>query len=94
MAEILHPRNSTAVPQFDDVRFPFYVVLIFYTSFEPLIVYTRDSSLSLVYVSMVILLIALAVIGLFLRNRRFDQFYAALYLFINIAFQSIARLYG
>ncbi len=94
MAEILHPRNSTVVPQFGEIRFPFYGVLIFYTSSEPVIVYVRDGNLSLIYLSMIILIIALAVIGLFLRNRRFDQFFAASYLFINIAFQFAARLFG
>jgi hypothetical protein len=94
MAEILHPRYSMVVPQFDEIRFPLYVVLIIYTSYEPVIVYVRDSNLSLIYLSMIILIIALAVIGLFLRNRRFDQFFAASYLFINLAFQFAARLFG
>ena len=95
MAEILHPRNSTAAPQFDEIRFPFYVILILYTSYEPLIVYVRDGSLPLTYLSIVIFpLIALAAIGLILRNRRFDQIFAAWYLFVNIAFQFVARLVG
>ena len=94
MAEILHPRNSTVAPQFDEIRFPLYVVLIIYTSFEPEIVYVRDGNLSLIYLSMVISLVALAALGLFLRNRRFDQYFAAWYLFVNIAFQFVDRLVG
>jgi len=94
MAEILHPRTSTIEPRFDEIRFPFYAVLIIFVSYEPLIVYVRDGNLSLIYLSMIILIIALAVIGLFLRNRRFDQFFAASYLSTNIAFQFVARLVG
>jgi hypothetical protein len=95
MAEILHPRNSTAVPQFDEIRFPFYVVLIFYTSFEPMLVYVRDGNFSWNYLPMIISIIALAALGLFLRNRRFDQIFAAWNLFINnIAFQFVDRLVG
>ena len=94
MAEILHPRNSTVAPQFDEIRFPFYVVLILFNSFEPLIVFFRDGNLTLVHLSLVISIIALAAIGLFLRNRRFDQIFAAWNLFMNIAFQFVARLVG
>jgi hypothetical protein len=94
MAEILHPRNSTVAPQFDEIRLPFYSVLILFNSYEVLIVYVRDGSLSLVYLSMVISIIALATLGLFLRNRRFDQVFAAWNLFINITFQFVARLIG
>jgi len=94
MAEILHPRNSTVAPQFDEIRLPFYGVLILFNSYEMLIVYVRDGSLSLVYLSMVISIIALATLGLFLRNRRFDQVFAAWNLFINITFQFVARLIG
>jgi hypothetical protein len=94
MAEILHPRTSTVEPRFDEIRFPFYAVLIFYTSFEPVIVYVRDGNLSFIYLSMIILFSALAIIGLFLRDRRFDRFFAALYLLVNVAFQFAARLLG
>jgi hypothetical protein len=94
MAEILHPRTSTVEPRFDEIRFPFYVVLIFYTSFEPVIVYVRDGNLPFIYLSMIILFSAMAIIGLFLRDRRFDRFFAALYLLVNVAFQFAARLFG
>ena len=94
MAEILHPRTSTIEPRFDEIRFPFYVVLIFYTSFEPVIVYVRDGNLPFIYLSMIILFGAMAIIGLFLRDHRFDRFFAALYLLVNVAFQFAARLFG
>ena len=94
MAEILHPRNSTVVPEFDEIRFPFYVVLISYTAYEPVIVYVRDGNLPLMYLAMIISIIALAALGLFLRNRRFDQIFAVWNLFIGIAFQFVARLVG
>ncbi len=95
MAAILHPLNSPIVPRFDEIRTPFYVVLILYTFVEMLIVYVRDGYLSpWNYLPLVIHLIVLAGIGLFLRNRRFDKLFAAWYLFINIAFQIIARLMG
>ena len=94
MAEILHPRTSTVEPRFDEIRFPFYVVLIFYTSFEPVIVYVRDGNLPFIYLSMIILFSTMAIIGLFLRDRRFDRFFAALYLLVNVAFQFAARLFG
>jgi hypothetical protein len=94
MAEILHPRNSTVAPKFDESRLPFYVVLILYSFYEPLIVYVRDGNLSLIYLSVIVSVIALAALGLFLRNRRFDQIIAAWNLFINIAFQFVARLIG
>ena len=94
MAEILHPRNSTVEPRFDEIRFPFYAILIFYTSIEPVIIYVRDGNLPLIYLSMIILFSALAIIGLFLRNSRFDLFFAVSYLLINVAFQFVARLFG
>ncbi len=95
LAAILHPLNSPVVPRFDEIRTPFYVVLVLYTFVEMLIVYVRDGYLSpWNYLPLVIHLIVLAGIGLFLRNRRFDQLFAAWYLFINIAFQVIARLMG
>lgn len=46
MAAILHPLNSPVVPRFDEIRTPFYVVLILYTFVEILIVYVRDGYLS------------------------------------------------
>ncbi len=94
MAEILHPRNSTAEPQFVEIRYPFYVTLILYTFYEPLIVYVRDGLLPLSYLSTSIFIIALAALGLFLRNLRFDQVFAAVNLFIILAFMFVARLVG
>ena len=95
MAAILHPLNSPVVPRFDELRTPFYVVFIVYNFIEMLIVYVRDGYLSpWNYLPLVIHLIVLAGIGLFLRNRRFDQLFAAWYLFTTIAFQFAARLMG
>ena len=94
MAAILHPLNSPVVPRFDEIRTPFYVVLILYTFVEVLIVYVRDGIVTWDYLTLVIHLIVLAGIGLFLRNRRFDQLFAAWYLFTDFAFQFTARLMG
>ncbi len=95
LAAILHPLNSPVVPRFDEIRTPFYVVLILYTFVEMLVVYVRDGYLSpWNYLPLVFHLAALAGIGLFLRNRRFDQLFAAWYLFVNFAWQSFARMVG
>jgi hypothetical protein len=94
-AVILHPLNSPVVPRFDEIRGPFYVVLILYTFAEMLVVYVRDGYLSpWTYLPLVFHIIALAGIGLFLRNRRFDQLFAAWYLFVNFAWQAFARMVG
>jgi len=94
-AAILHPLNSPVVPRFDEIRTPFYVVLILYTLVEVLVVYIRDGYLlTLDYWLLVIHIIVLAGIGVFLRNRRFDQLFAAWYLFVNIAWQTFARMLG
>ncbi len=94
-AVILHPLNSPVVPRFDEIRTPFYAVLILYTFVEMLVVYVRDSYLSSWnYLPLVIHIIVLAGIGLFLRNRRFDQLFAAWYLFVNFAWQIFARMVG
>ena len=69
-------------------------MLISYTAYEPVIVYVRDGNLPLMYLAMIISIIALAALGLFLRNRRFDQIFAVWNLFIGIAFQFVARLVG
>ena len=95
MAAILHPLNLSAVPRFDEIRTQFYVVLIMYTFVETLIVYVRDGFVSPTnYLPLVIQQIVLAAIGLFLCKRRFDQFFAAWFLFINFAWQSFARMVG
>ncbi len=94
MAEILHPRNSTAAQKFDQIRFSLYVVLIIYTCFEAVIVYVRDGTLSWTYLSVVIPVCALAAIGLFFRNHKFDLFFGAWYLFVNVAFQFADRMIG
>jgi len=95
MAAILHPRHSPVVPKFDEIRIPFYVALIMYHFGEMLVVYVRDDYLSpWDYLPLIIHINVLAGIGIFLRNNRFDQLFAAWYLFINIAFQFIARLSG
>ena len=94
MAEILHPRNSTVVPRFDEIRFSLYIAIIFFHWFEPLVIYVRDGFLSWDYLPLVIHISALAAIGLFLRNRRFDQIFAGWYLLVNIAWQFAARFVG
>ncbi len=95
MAEVLHPRHSPAVPNFDEIRTPFYVVFIVYNCVEMLVVYIRDDFLSpWDYLPVVIHLIVLSAIGLLLRNRKFDQLFAAWSLFVTIAFQFAARLVG
>ena len=94
MAEILNPRNSTDVPRFEEIRFSLYAVIIFYHGFEPLIVYVRDGFLAWDYLPLVMVIATLAAVGLFLRNRKFDQFFAGLYLFVNVAWQFVARLFG
>jgi hypothetical protein len=95
IAAILHPLNSPVVPRFDEIRTPFYVVFILYIPVEILIVYVRDGDLSpWKYLPLVIHLIVLAGIGLFVRNRRFDQLFAAWYLFVNFTWQLFARMAG
>ena len=94
MAEILHPRNSTVVPKFEEIRFSLYVVIIFYNCFEPIVVFVRDGFLSWNYLPLVIHLGVLAAIGLFLRQRKFDQIFAGWYLIVSIAWQFGARLIG
>ena len=94
-AAILHPLNSPAVPRFDEIRTPFYVVLILYTMVEVFVVYIRDGYvLTLDYWLLVGHIIVLAGIGIFLGKRRFDQLYAAWYLFVNIGWQIFARMLG
>jgi hypothetical protein len=39
-------------------------------------------------------IIVLAGIGTYLGNRRFDQLFAAWYLFVNFAWQTFARMLG
>ncbi len=92
---ILHPRNSPGVPRFDEIRTPFYVVLILYTLVEILVVYIRDNHyLPTDYWVLVIHIIVLAGIGISVRNRRFDQLFAGWFLFVNIAWQTFARMLG
>ena len=94
-AAILHPINSPVVPRFDEIRTPFYVVLILYTLIEILVVHIRDSYfLTGDYWVLVIPTILLAGIGIFVRNRRFDQLFAGWFLFVNIAWQTFARMLG
>jgi hypothetical protein len=95
MAAILHPLNSPVIPRFDEIRTQFYVVLILYTMVEILVVYIRDGYfLTMDYWLLVIHILVLAGIGMFLRNRRFDQIYAAWYLLVNFAWQTFARMFG
>jgi len=94
-AAILHPLNSPVVPRFDEIRTPFYVVLILYTMIEVFVVSVRDGYLlPLDYWLLVGHIIVLAGIGVFLRNPKFDQLYAAWYLFVNFAWQIFARMLG
>ena len=94
-AAILHPINSPVVPRFNEIRTPFYVVLILYTLVEILVVYIRDNYfLTVDYWVLVIHIILLAGVGIFVRSRRFDQLFAAWYLFVNIAWQTFARMLG
>ena len=95
LAAILHPLNSPVVPRFDEIRTPFYVAFILYILVEVLVVYVRDGHLSTSnYLPLVIHLNVLAGIGIFVRNNKFDQLFAAWNLFANIAWQFIARLVG
>jgi hypothetical protein len=71
-----------------------YIAIIFFHWFEPLVIYVRDGFLSWDYLPLVIHISALAAIGLFLRNRRFDQIFAGWYLLVNIAWQFAARFVG
>ena len=94
-AVILHPLNSAVVPRFDEIRTPFYIVLILYTMLEVSVVYIRDGHfLPWDYWLLVTHIIVLAGIGIFLRNRRLDQLFAAWYLFVNLAWQILARMFG
>jgi hypothetical protein len=95
MAAILHPTHSSAVPKFNEVRTQFYVVFFLYNFVEILVVYVRDGYLSpWGYLPLPVHLGVLAGTGIFLRNRRFDQFFGAWYLLITIAFEFSARLAG
>ena len=94
-AAILHPLNSPVIPRFDGIRTQFYFVLILYILVEILVVYIRDGYfLTVDYWVLVIHLIVLAGIGIIVRNRRFDQVFAAWFLFVNIAWQAFARMLG
>lgn len=82
-------------PRIDDFRTPFYVVLILYMMVEVIVVYLRDSFvLTLGYWWLVGHIIVLAGIGIYLGNRRFEQLFAAWYLFVNFAWQTFARMLG
>jgi hypothetical protein len=95
MAAILHPKHSSAVPKFNEVRSQFYVVLCLYTFVEILVVYVRDGYLSpWGYLPIPVHISVLAGIGILLRNRRFDQFFGAWSLLTNTAFEFSARLAG
>jgi len=92
---ILHPLNSPVVPRFNEIRTQFYVVLVLYTLVEILVVYIRDNHfLTMDYWVLVVHIIVLAGIGIFVRNRRFDQLFAGWYLFVNVAWQIFARMLG
>ena len=94
-ATILHPLNSPVVPRFEEIRARFYIVLILYCLTETLVVYIRDGYLSpWRYLPLIIHIVVLAGIGLYLRNRRFDQIFAGWYLFVNFVWQTFARMTG
>jgi hypothetical protein len=94
MAAILYPSYSPEVPRFDEVRTRFYVALALYNLLEMQNVYMRDGFFAPFYVPMIIHLIVLAGIGLLLRNKRFDQLYAAWTLLVNVCWPFLARSMG
>jgi len=94
MAAVLHPLNSPVVPRFDEIRTPFYVAFILYSSVEVLVVYVRDGYVPLDYLPLVTSLVVLGGIGIFLCSRKFDQLFAAWNLLTALAWQFVARMVG
>jgi hypothetical protein len=95
IAVILSPLRTAEIPEFKQVRTRFYAVFAFYCVLEPAVIYIRDGELApWYYVPMMIHLLVLSILGIFLRNERFDRLFSLWLCFVNIAWTFIARFSG
>lgn len=94
-AVILYPSRSLAVPRFEEVRTRFYSASILYSSLELMVIYVRDGLFSpWYYLPIVVHLMVLAAIGIFLRNNKFDQFFAGWLLLLTLSWPFFVTLRG
>jgi len=92
LAAILYPEREADVPDFEDIRTGFYVVLTMNTLLEMLHTYTLGSLLTpWYYLPVTAHLAALCVVGLVLKQRRVDLLIGWWFVVVFVLWPFIAR---